>query len=187
MRCSVFIATSADGFIASADGGVDWLDTVGKPEADLGDKADMGFFALMAAVDCMIMGRKSMEKLSSFNLTPEQWPYGETPIYVLSRSLTEAPENLKDRVQLFNGEVPQLLRELEAQGLQHAYVDGGMAITEFLRLELIDELCVTLAPVILGSGIPLFGALPKQIELEQAEAEAFANEFIQIRYKLKYS
>ena len=62
MKCSVFIATSADGYIASESGSVDWLDNAGKRDVDMGAQADMGFSDFLASVDCMVMGRKCMEK-----------------------------------------------------------------------------------------------------------------------------
>lgn len=73
MKCSVFIAISADGDIAD--------------------------------VDCMIMGRKCMEKISSFNLTPKQWPYGDKRTIVLSNTLTEPPANLKNKVEIYSGDI----------------------------------------------------------------------------------
>ena len=65
MKCTVFIATRLDGYIATPDGGVDWLDHVGDQSADLGEDADMGFVALMESVDCLIMGRVLPFKLVS--------------------------------------------------------------------------------------------------------------------------
>ena len=72
MKCSVFIATSVDGFIAKEDGSVDWLHTAGNREVEEG--IDMGFNDYISSVDCMVMGRKCMEVVSSMNLTSEQWP-----------------------------------------------------------------------------------------------------------------
>jgi len=91
MKCSVYIATSADGYIATPDGGVDWLHTAGNLEAYMGSE-DMGFKAFIDSIDFMIMGRKCMEMISSMNLTPEQWPYGEIRIIVLSNTVNEPPE-----------------------------------------------------------------------------------------------
>ena len=186
MKCSVFIATSADGYIATIEGAVDWLHTAGNPEADRGDNADMGFGAFMASVDCMIMGRKCMEMISSMNLPPEQWPYGDIDIVVLSNTLTTPPDNLQGKVAMFSGEITDLLKELESKGLKHAYIDGGATITSFLNLKLIDDMTITRAPVLLGGGIPLFGKLDHQINLINASATAFENDFIQIKYQVHY-
>ncbi len=187
MKCSVCIATSADGYIATLDGGVDWLHSAGNSEADMGDNPDMGFSAYMASVDCMIMGRKCMEMISSMNLTPEQWPYGDTHIVVLSNTIKTPPENLKGKVEMFSGEVTDLVKELESRGFKHAYIDGGTTITSFLNLKLIDEMTITRAPVLLGGGISLFGKLENPIKLINSKATAFANDFIQIDYQVNYS
>ena len=140
----------------------------------------------MKDVDCMIIGRKLMQMLSSFNLSTEQWPYGDTKIMVLSHTMKEPSENLKDRVEMYSGSIPDLMTKLDKEGYTHAYVDGGTTITTFLNLELINEMTLTLAPVLLGSGVPLFGKLSKQINLEDAQAIAFPNNFIEIKYKVKY-
>lgn len=186
MKCSVFIATSADGYIAGEDGGVEWLETAGNSNVDMGEHADMGFADYIAGVDCMIMGRKCMEKIACFNLTPEQWPYGDRRIIVLSRTLTKVPDNLKGKVELYCGDIPVLISQLKKEGYQHLYIDGGVTITSFFNLELVDEITITRAPVLLGKGKPLFGKINKQIKLENAQAQAYANDFIQIKYRVNY-
>ena len=187
MKCSVFIATSADGYIASEDGGVEWLETAGNANVDMDEQADMGFASYIADVDCMIMGRKCMEKISSFNLTSEQWPYGDRRILVLSNTLTEVPDNLKGKVELYSGEIPALISQLENKGYRHAYIDGGVTITYFINLKLINEMTITQAPILLGKGKPLFGKIEKQIKLENAQAKVYTNDFIQIRYNVNYT
>jgi dihydrofolate reductase len=186
MKCSVFIATSADGFIAKKDGSVDWLHSAGNSEAEMGDHADMGFDEYMASVDSMVMGRKCMEMISSMNLTPEQWPYGDTRIVVLSNTLKEAPENMKDKVEMYSGDLNALITQLETDGHKHAYIDGGTTIQAFINLGLIYEMTITRAPILLGEGISLFGKTDKDIKLEQARAQAFANNFIQEKYFVSY-
>lgn len=186
MKCSVFIATSADGYIATADGGVEWLDTSGKVDVDMGDEADMGFVNYIASVDCMIMGRKCMEKLSSFNLSPEQWPYGDIRIIVLSNTRKQEPRNLKGKVEMYSGEIPALISQLETEGYRYVYVDGGTTITYFLNLMLINEMTITKAPILLGEGIPLFGKTNNHIKLEDAQATSYPNDFIQIKYNVNY-
>eukprot|EP00919_Chromeraceae_sp_WS-2016_P080015 GHVR01189309.1.p1 GENE.GHVR01189309.1~~GHVR01189309.1.p1 ORF type:complete len:186 (-),score=14.95 GHVR01189309.1:46-603(-) len=185
MKCSVYIATSVDGYIATLDGGIDWLNTAGNLAAEMGNE-DMGFKAFMDTVDCMIMGRKCMEVISSFNLTPEQWPYGDTKIYVLSQSMKEPPENLCGKVEMYSGDITKLINQLASKGYKHAYVDGGATITSFINLKLINEMVITKAPIILGEGIPLFGKINHIIKLNNSEAIAYPNDFIQVRYAVSY-
>ena len=185
MKCSVYIATSADGYIATPDGGVDWLHTAGNLEADMGSE-DMGFKAFMDSVDCMIMGRKCMEMISSMNLTPEQWVYGDMRIVVLSNTIKKPPENLLGKIEMYSGDIKDLILKLESSGFKHAYIDGGVTITACINLKLIDEMIITKAPVLLGAGIPLFGKIKQSVKLENAEATAYQNEFIQIKYSVNY-
>lgn len=186
MKCSVFIATSVDGFIAKRDGNVDWLHTAGNSEIDMGEHADMGMAEYMASIDCLIMGRKCMEMIASMDLSPEQWPYGDTRIIVLSNTLKHAPDNLKEKVEMYSGDLNQLVSQLEREGHQHAYIDGGTTIQAFINLQLINEMIITRTPVLLGEGIPLFGKTFKDIKLEQAQAIAFANDFVQVKYTVNY-
>jgi dihydrofolate reductase len=186
MKCSVFIATSADGYIATLDDGIDWLETSGKRDVDLGEEADMGFNSFIASVDCMIMGRGCLEKLASFNLTAEQWPYGNIRVIALSRSLKQIPMGLSTKVELYSGDIAGLLAELDGAGFHHAYVDGGATITSFLNEKRIDAMIITHVPILLGSGKPLFGELIQAIKLTNARAKVFANDFIQISYELDY-
>lgn len=186
MKCSVYIATSADGYIAAADGSVDWLHTAGNKDVDMGSE-DMGFKAFMDSVDCMIMGRKCMEMISSMNLSPEQWVYGDMRIIVLSNTVKEAPENLREKIEMYSGDINELIQNLERSGLKHAYIDGGSTITTFINLKLINEMIITKIPVLLGDGIPLFGKIDKIVKLEKAEAKAYQNGFIQIKYSVNYS
>lgn len=186
MKCSVFIATSVDGFIAKKDGSVDWLHSAGKADVDMGEQANMGFNDYLSSVDCLIMGRKCMEVISNMNLSPEQWPYGDLRIVVLSNTLKEAPENLKGKVEMYSGDLLALASKLEKEGFKHAYIDGGTTIQGFIDLELIKEITITRAPILLGEGIPLFGKTKKDIKLEQAEAIAFPNNFVQVKYKVNY-
>lgn len=186
MKCSVFIATSADGYIATKDGGVDWLEKSGYPDVDMSQHPDVSLKNYMATVDCLVMGRNCMEKLSSFNLKPEQWPYGDTPVFALSNSVKVPPDNLKNKVEVVPGDIPALVSRLKSEGFKHVYVDGGSIITSFLNLGLINEMTISRAPILLGDGIPLIGKLNKHIRLEESQAKAFPNGFVQEKYKVNY-
>jgi dihydrofolate reductase len=135
----------------------------------------------------MIMGRKCMEKISSFNLTPEQWPYGNTRIIVLSHTVKEAPDNLKGKIEIYSGNIQTLIAQIENEGFSHAYIDGGATITSFINLQLINEMTITQAPVLLGEGKPLFGKIIKHIKLTGSHATAYPNDFIQMNYQVNYT
>lgn len=186
MKCSVFIATSVDGFIAKTNGSIDWLHTAGNSNADMGEQADMGWAECLATHDCLIMGRNTMQVISDMNLTPERWPYGDMRIVVLSNTLKEAPENMKDKVEMYSGDLNVLMSKLEDEGHKSVYVDGGTTVQAFINLKLIDEITISRAPILLGEGIPLFGKIANDIKLEQAEATVFANDFIQVKYTVNY-
>lgn len=184
MKCSAYIATSADGFIARLDDGIDWLETAGKPEAGHGE-GYVDFASYLATVDCLIMGRKTMELISSLNLPPEQWPYGSLKIIVLSTSLKTPPENMTDKVELYSGDLGVLLKNLEGEGHRHAYVDGGTTIQAFINRGHLDEIIVTQLPILIGEGKPLFGKTEKDVHLSGARAVVSPNDHIQIRYQVE--
>lgn len=175
-----------DGYIAKLDGSVDWLHSAGNQEVDLGSE-DMGFSSFLNSVDCIVMGRKCMEAISQMNLSEDQWPYRYLPIVVLSKSISEPPENLKGKVSMYSGEISQLMSSMEKDGYKHAYIDGGTTIQSFIKLKLINELTITKAPILLGEGIPLFGPLLKPINLEKAQCKTYPNDFVQEKYKVKYN
>lgn len=183
---SVFIATSQDGFIARKDGSVDWLDSAGNQEAELGGQVDMGFFAFLNNVDCIIMGRKTIDVLVAMKLQPEQWPYGDKRIIMLSNTVKVVPEGLYGNVQVFNGSIDELVSKLESEGHQHAYIDGGTTIRNFLALHLIQEAIITKAPIILGEGIPLFDESSKYFDLIERSMKEYPNGFKQYHHDVVY-
>ncbi|MCP4255668.1 MAG: dihydrofolate reductase [Candidatus Scalindua sp.] len=178
MKVSVFIATSLDGFIARNDGGLDWLD---EANAIVPDGEDCGFQVFMDSVDTLIMGRKTYEKILSFG----EWPYGETPVVVLSRNPISFPPNVPDSVTHSSERLRDLLKRLSDEEVEHVYVDGGITIQRFLAEALIDEITVTVIPVILGGGIPLFGSLVDDIQLTHVRTTAFDFGFVQTTYFIK--
>lgn len=186
MKCSVFIAASADGFIAKIDDSIDWLHTAGRQEVEMGDEADMGFKAFIDSVDCMIMGRRCMETIAAMNLPVEQWPYTNTRVIALSNALTQAPESLHGKVEIYGGEIPELMDKLEEQGFEHAYIDGGVTIQNFINLKLINQLCITQVPVLIGQGKPLFGPTFKDIKLQQPKVTVYPNDYVQFSYRVNY-
>ncbi|CAH1583690.1 dihydrofolate reductase family protein [Vibrio rotiferianus] len=182
MKCSVFIATSVDGYIAKLDGSTDWLHSFDEAPEPI----DMGWEGFIDSVDCVIMGRKCIESLMKMDTKPEFWIYGDRRVIVLSNTLSEVPEHMSGLIELYSGDLSALIRQLEKEGYQNAYIDGGVTIQSFLNLRLISDMSITHAPILLGAGIPLFGNTTQKVKLEHAQAKAFANNFIQVSYNVSY-
>ena len=177
-RVSVYIATSLDGFIARNDGGLDWLT---QANATVPDGQDLGFHAFMDSVDALIMGRKTYEQVLSFG----EWPYGRKPVVVLSRNSVSFPQGVPDTVTHSSEPLRDLLKRLSDEGVEQVYVDGGATIQGFLSEDLVDEITVTVIPVILGGGIPLFGSYENDISLTHVRTTAYDFGFVQTTYAIK--
>ena len=176
-KVSVYIATSLDGFIARKDGELDWLNDA---NAIVPDGEDCGYHAFMNSVDVLIMGRKTYEQVLSFG----EWPYEKTRVVVLSRNPITFPEDLPNTVT-HSSETPRVLyNRLSEEGAKHLYVDGGITIQRFLTEELIDELTITVIPIILGEGTPLFAPLGKDVLLTHVGTKTFDFGFVQITYSV---
>jgi dihydrofolate reductase len=169
VKASVFIGTSLDGFIARADGGLDWLPAGGGEEH--------GYEAFIATVDALVIGRKTYETVLAF----DTWPYGDKPVFVLStRPLAPAPPGAV--VERMSGAPAEIVSQLSARGVGHVYVDGGITIQRFLQAGLIQRLIITRIPVLLGSGIPLFGPLERDIVLKHVGTRQYASGLVQSEY-----
>lgn len=171
MKASVFIATSLDGFIARTNGDLDWLPA--------GGGEPHGYDEFMATVDAVVIGRKTFETVLAF----ETWPYGARRVFVLStRGLAPAPPGAV--VERMSGAPADIVSQLDARGIRHAYVDGGITIQRFLQAGLIQRLVITRIPVLLGSGIPLFGATDRDIVLEHVATRHYASGLVQSEYAI---
>lgn len=173
-KISVFIATSIDGYIAKKDGNIDWLTTFSPPTEASEDK-DCGFSHFFQSVDVLVLGRNSYEAVRTF----DTWPYQGKRVIVLSSSLTSVCE----QAELYSGDAKSLVEKLQAEGIKHIYVDGGVTISNFLNANLIDQMIISIIPVILGSGIPLFNKINKDKWFRLISSRAYSNGLIQMQYE----
>jgi dihydrofolate reductase len=171
VKASIFIGTSLDGFIARADGTLDFLPP--------GGGEPHGYDEFMATVDALVIGRKTYETVLTF----EAWPYGEKPVFVLStRALTPAPVGAV--MERMSGPPAEIVSHLATRGIRHIYVDGGITIQGFLRAGLIQHLTITRVPVLIGSGIPLFGATTHDIPLKHIATRHYTSGLVQSEYEV---
>lgn len=172
MKASVFVAVSLDGFLARSDGDVSWLDEY---------QEDHGFSDFFASVDCLVMGRKSFEKVLSFDV---DWPYAGRHVVVLSNTGVEIPAPLADTMEVMAGSPTELTTCLAQRGFQHLYVDGGATIRGFLEEGLIDSIILTRVPLLLGSGISLFSGLREETRLIHVSTRSFRSGLVQSSYRV---
>lgn len=177
-RCTAFIATSLDGFIARSDGSIDWLVDANKL---ITPGEDCGFGDYISSIDAIVMGRNTFEQVLTFY----DWPYGETHVYVLSKTLDTLLPESPGTASLHNCSPAELAALAYEQGHHNLYVDGGVTIRSFMAAGLLAEITITVIPVLLGEGRPLFGSLhglDQKLTLESSKSYAFG--FVQNRYAL---
>lgn len=174
MKASVFIATSLDGFIARENGELDWLPVPGED----GTSEDYGYKEFIDSVDLLVMGRHTYEKALTFG----KWPYENSSVIVLSSRPVRIPESIEQAVESMSGSPSDLIGRLAERGARHLYVDGGRTIQSFLDEGLIQQLIITRVPVLIGSGIPLFGPLKRDIQLRHVETRHFDDGLVQSKY-----
>lgn len=171
MKASVFIGTSVDGFIARPNGELDFLPP--------GGGEPHGYEEFIATVDALVIGRKTFETVLAF----ETWPYAQKPVFVLStRRLATAPPGAV--VEHMSGEPAIIVSQLDARGIRHIYVDGGVTIQRFLQAGLIQRLIITRVPVLIGDGIPLFGQLPHDVKLQHIATRHYPSGLVQSEYQI---
>ncbi len=175
VTCSVYIATSVDGFIAGPDGDISWLeDPAHGPMGECG----LSYEEFISKTDAIVMGRKTFDKVLTFDF----WPYEGTPVIVLSNSLKEIPAQLEGKVRIMRGSPKEITEKLRDEGKTRLYIDGGITIQQFLKAGLIHELTITRIPVLLGGGIPLFADDGRRYNLKLKHVHTCQNGFVQFRY-----
>ena len=172
MITSVFVGASVDGFIARLDDSLDFL-----PE---GGGEPHGYDELISSVDVIVIGRKTFEKV----LTLGPWHYGSKRVVVLSSRPVDLSAAVGGVVEQMVGSPADTVSRLAAGGARHLYVDGGVTIQSFLRAGLIQRLIITRVPVLIGEGIPLFGALAKDIPLRHIETRHYAGGLVKTEYRI---
>ena len=170
ITASVFVGASVDGFIARPDGALDWLPP--------GGGEPHGYDEFMATVDAIVIGRNTFETVLGF----EAWPYGGKRVVVLSSRPLDLSAVTGGVVEQMGGPPAEIVARLAASGARHLYIDGGITIQRFLSEGLIQRLVITRVPVLIGEGIPLFGALPEDVRLRHVATRHYPSGLVQSEY-----
>lgn len=179
IKCSVYIATSLDGYIAREDGNLDWLNAANN---SVTEGEDCGYNAFIRSVDILVMGRKTYKAVREF----EKWPYEDKSVIVLSSKTLNIPDELSTSVSSSSESPSELCKRLAQKEQQHLYIDGGVTIQNFLKEKLITDITITTIPVMIGRGVPLFSQLnfDRDIALKLVASKSYDFGFVQSRYEV---
>ena len=172
MPASVFIGASVDGFIARPNGALDFL--------PVGGGEPHGYDEFIAGIDALVIGRNTFETVLAF----PQWPYGSKRVVVLSTRPLDFSAVRGAIVEQMSGSPVEIIAKLAATGAHNLYIDGGITIQRFLRAGLIQRLIITRVPVLIGEGIPLFAALPRDIRLRHIATNHYASGLVKSEYQI---
>jgi dihydrofolate reductase len=172
---TLYIATSVDGYVADADGSVDWLEEF-QTESD-GEEDVEGYAEFFETIDCLVMGATTYEQVLSFG----DWPYGDKPTYVFThRNLSPATE----AVRFVSREVADLVPELRQQ-YAHVWLVGGAHLAQsFFQEREIDAIRLSFIPILLGGGIPLFSGEYDTQRLNLVDTTSFDNGIVEHHYEV---
>ena len=168
----LFIASSLDGYIATKDDSLEWLFKVE-------GEGDNGFTEFYETVDTILLGKRTYDWIMKQDM--EEFPYKNKKCYVFTRSSIEDTEDVK----FINEDITKFVDKLKSQDGKNIWiVGGGELLHTFLKERLVDECIITIAPTILGNGIPLFREGDYQLELSLKETSKF-NQFVELHYVVK--
>lgn len=173
-RIKLYIATSLDGFIARENGSIDWL-----TEYEKNPGTDYGYFEFYASIGAVLMGRKTYEQVLGFG----DWPYEEKKAYVFTRQ--EEPLRREKNVEFISGDIGEFARQLKENTEEDIWLVGGSQLIKiFLEQNLVQDLIIFVVPIILGSGIPLFDQIQKEIGLKLINTERYESGLVRMEYEI---
>lgn len=170
-RCSVYVAVSVDGYIARPGGGIDWLSIV-ELEGE-----DYGYKVFLDSIDVLVVGRKTYDVALGF----AGWPYVGKRCVVLTH---RPPLASRHGEEFFAGVPRAVVERLAREGARRVYVDGGAVIQQFLSARLIDDLTLSVVPVVLGGGVRLFADDAAERRLILDDAKSWPSGLAQLRYRM---
>ena len=174
---TLHMVSSLDGFIAKPDNTVSWLEgPTSVYEAGVSISQEE-IAAFVKAIDCYVLGSRTYEHALELG-----WPYGDTPVVVVTnRTWPEA--STRKNVEFYSGDLKTLVDVKLAPRYRNIWLVGGaMLCQRFLELGLVDEIKLTIAPVLLGEGLRLFGDSPTEKRWNLKNVVAYKNGFVELSY-----
>mgnify|MGYP002780947244 CR=1 FL=1 len=165
----LYIATTLDGYVASSDGGIEWLTSLETQDED------SGYTAFYETIDALIMGAATYKKVLGFG----DWVYASKLSYVLThRNLSSDRDDV-----VFTNTIEAVVEDVHRKGFKRVWIVGGGKVASlFMTRGLVDEYILTIVPVILGTGISLYQSVPEQ-KLRLVKTRTFASGAVELQYE----
>jgi dihydrofolate reductase len=173
MKVTYYVASSLDGYISKEYGDVSWLEELNV------SMEDAGYDEFYSTVDALVMGRKTYEMIVNFG----QWPYGDKPVWVCSSRKITPMDGSNLQVGNTPEEVCQAAKKINVKHLW--LVGGGSLVSSFIEKKLLTNISLSLMPIILGSGIKLFGDLQSPIKIIKESHRPHESGMVQLEYTIK--
>jgi len=169
---TLHVVASLDGFIAKKDNSISWMDS-----GDVYEKGvtDDGAEEVLQSIDCYVLGSRTYEHALELG-----WPYGDTPVVVVTNR--ELPSTRKT-VEFYSGDLKRLVVERLAPRYRNVWLVGGALLGQgFLKLGLVDEIRLMIAPILLGDGLHLFGDSGVEQKWHLKNVVAYKNGYVEVSY-----
>jgi dihydrofolate reductase len=176
-RVTIHMVSSLDGFIAAKDGDISWMQSTDTYEEGA-TLTDEYIAAFLKSIDCYVMGSRTYEHAVELG-----WPYGQTPVVVVTqRNLSTDRSN----VEFYSGDLSMLVNsELRPKYRNIWMVGGSVLAKEFIRLNLVDDIIISIMPVILGDGTLFFDYIGEEHKLHLKDVTAYNDGMVELCYEIK--
>jgi dihydrofolate reductase len=170
---TLHVVSSLDGFIAKKDNSLSWMDSSDVYERGV---TDDGAEEVLQSIDCYVLGSRTYEHALQLG-----WPYGDTPTVVITnREL----RSTRKSVEFYSGDLKRLVDEILGPRYRNIWLVGGAMLGQsFLKLGLVDEIRLMIAPVLLGDGLHLFGDSGTEQRWHLKNVVAYKNGYVELSYR----
>ncbi|MGL5563891.1 MAG: dihydrofolate reductase family protein [Tannerellaceae bacterium] len=176
-KLRLYIACTLDGFIASLDGGLEWLDKLADSEHN-----DYGFEEFYKTVDSIVMGGNTYREVIGFGI---EWPYKDKLSYIITRNTKT--KIVDKNIELIHADAVEVIKQVKADTTKDIWlVGGGEIISLMLDHKLIDDITLFIAPVVLGRGVLLFPNSPRERELKLNYCKNHLSGLVELNYDIMY-
>jgi len=178
LKVTIHMVSSLDGIIAKKDNSISWFETSHHYDQGVDGEDPTEF---LKTIDCYVMGSKTYEL--ALELSKDYgWAYGDKPTIVLTNRNLQSD---KQNIEFYSGDLKKIIHEHLEPKYKNIWVVGGSGLTrDFIQLKLVDEIRVSILPIILGDGLPFFNQINQEQALHLKETKAYKNGMVELSYEI---